>query len=208
MWVRRLLQIEDRMRAHLVAAGQEREEENALGRMQHARCLQSVTHSSHCTKSAPNPIRLLTPPTSLLLGHASTAGAEVGTVAKVDPAQIQTRGRRRWGRVARRARAEGPLERVLQPGDVFQAESGEACDLRPAPGLATFRGSVVYMSCEKNGEGESGQAVACQMMDGGSRCLFTRGVLVNAVCRRAPVLLRGRRPAQAGGAGIVCRVPF
>jgi hypothetical protein len=68
--VRRLLQIENCTRAHRVAAGQEREEENALGVLgrQHVRCSQSVTHSSHGTTSTPMPIahssRRLTPPTS------------------------------------------------------------------------------------------------------------------------------------------------
>ncbi len=44
--------------------------------------------------------------------------------------QTRRRGAGSWERVARRARAEGPLERVLQPGNLFQAESGEARELR------------------------------------------------------------------------------
>ena len=56
---------------------------------------------------------------------------------------MQTRRGCGWERVARRTRAEGPLECILQPGDLFQAESGEArelcciglCDLREALSL-------------------------------------------------------------------------
>jgi len=33
-------------------------------------------------------------------------------------------------RVARRARTEGPVERVLETGDLFRAEAGEARQLR------------------------------------------------------------------------------
>jgi hypothetical protein len=70
-------------------------------------------------RSTPMSICLHTPPMSLLLGHANTVGAEV------DAAQTQTRRRRRrWESVAHRARAEGPIERVPQPGDLFQADVG------------------------------------------------------------------------------------
>ena len=46
--------------------------------------------------------------------------------------------RRGWERFARHARAEEPLERVLQPGDLFQAESGEARELHRI-GLCSLR---------------------------------------------------------------------
>ncbi len=82
------------------------------------------------------PIRLLTLPQSLLLlGGSVTAGADVGTVAEVD-AEADTARRRLLG--ARRAHAEGPLERDLEPGDIFRAESGEPRQLRRI-GLCSLR---------------------------------------------------------------------
>jgi hypothetical protein len=49
-----------------------------------------------------------------------------------------TARRGRLGARRRRARTEGPLERVLQPVNLFQAEYTEVCELRAAPACAIF----------------------------------------------------------------------
>ncbi len=57
---------------------------------------------------------------------------------------MQTRrGGGGWERVARPPRAEGPLERVLRPGELFQAESGEARELRRI-GLCDLREALPW----------------------------------------------------------------
>jgi hypothetical protein len=83
-------------------------------------------HSSHSTTSTLMPIRLLTFPPSLLLGYASTAGTEVVAVVEVDADADTARRLRRLKARRPRAHAEGPLERVLRPGDLFRPNPGRS----------------------------------------------------------------------------------
>jgi hypothetical protein len=65
---------------------------------------------------------------------------------------MQTRrGGGGWERVARRPRAETLLEHILHPGNLFQAESGEADELRTAPACMI---SAMDTSSEKKRAGE------------------------------------------------------
>jgi hypothetical protein len=101
------------------------------------------------------PFRLLTHPTSLLLYHASTAGAEVGAVAEVNAAAD----------TARRLVTRPPPERVLRPStglaNLFGPNPGRRVGRAPHQLVRSSRSSVIAE------EGE--QVDAPQMMDGGSR---------------------------------------
>ncbi len=97
-------------------------------------------------------------------------------------AQTRRGGGGGWERVAGRARAEGPLERILQPGDLFQAESGEARELRRI-GLCDLR-EALFSTRPVSRKGRERWAGGRTPKDGrrvSTSVLFTRGMLVNPV---------------------------
>jgi hypothetical protein len=119
---------------------------------------------------------------SLLLGHASTAGAEVGAGGRESrrSADADTPQRRLEARCP-----PCPCGRAARTPSTWRPFSGriqEACEPRAAPASAIFA-----KLCHRHVLSEAGGRTTNDGRRVPTSVLFTREMLVNAVRRRAPV---------------------